>query len=113
MSTRWGLMLVGAGLLAGCGDLDPYRKPYAWHPTGANQANIAAMVANPQDLIRGRGSALTGSEPAILAIGRVRQDQPKPIAATGGGGQGTGYGGNSGGGAAGGGSGTAPGSGGS
>ncbi len=65
--------------LAGCGNLDPYQKPYAWHPTGANQANIAAMVANPRDLQRGRGATLTDAAPAVLAIERVRADQPKAL----------------------------------
>lgn len=45
-----------AGILAltGCQSRDPYYRTDVWKPTGANAANIAAMVANPYDLIHGR-----------------------------------------------------------
>ena len=42
-------------LLAGCAETDPYLRPGMWQPTGANTINLAAMVANPRDLVRGRG----------------------------------------------------------
>ena len=47
-----------AGLLAlaGCDSRDPYLRTDVWQPTGANAGNIAAMVADPHDLISGRGS---------------------------------------------------------
>ncbi len=86
---RWSgraLLMLGAGLsLVGCGSLDPYEKPYVWHPTGANEANLAAMVANPHDLLIGRGVGITDAAPRVLAIERVLQDQPKPLQGNGGG----------------------------
>lgn len=56
----------GAALLAllaaaGCAATDPYTRDGTWQPTGANARNIAAMAANKQDLIRGRGTQ--GSDP--------------------------------------------------
>lgn len=43
-------------LAAGCADLDPYRREGMWQPEGVVQGNMAAMVANPTDLVRGRGT---------------------------------------------------------
>jgi type IV pilus biogenesis protein CpaD/CtpE len=70
--------------LTGCGGdtanyLDPYTKPYAWHPTGAPTANLAAQLANPHDLVVGRGTNEGDSKEAAGAIERVWQDRPKPI----------------------------------
>ena len=48
------LLLAVAGLSA-CAETDPYSRNYSWQPTGANAINIAAQVANKNDLIRGRG----------------------------------------------------------
>ena len=50
--------------LSACAATDPYEKSGMWQPTGANARNLAAMVANPNDLIRGRG---TSGFPAIQA----------------------------------------------
>jgi hypothetical protein len=43
-------------LLAGChgASLDPYQRTDVWQPEGTNDGNLAAMVANPNDLIRGQ-----------------------------------------------------------
>ncbi len=85
--------------VGGCDVFDPYQRPYTWHPTGANQANIAAMVKNPNDLIVGHDDGRTDANPALIAVGRVSSDQPKSLpSANGGGGGGGGGGGSSGGG---------------
>jgi len=81
-----GGMVVSMLLLGGCGAdnyLDPYQKPYAWHPTGAPTANIAAQLADPHDLVLGRGT--TGSDAVVAgqAIDRIWQDKPKPLVAGG------------------------------
>ena len=54
---RTTLLLTGLLLLTGCADRDPYRRTDVWRPTGANAANLAAMVANPHDLAGGQGSS--------------------------------------------------------
>ncbi|GBQ28771.1 CpaD family pilus assembly lipoprotein [Gluconacetobacter sacchari] len=69
-------------LLAGCAVLDPYRRPDAWHPSGANQANLAAMVADPRDLAHGQSAQGTDAEAPVLAIDRIRQDKPKRLPVT-------------------------------
>lgn len=114
MSTivRIGLFSGMLGLGA-CQDLDPYTRSGTWQPTGANQGNLAAMVANPYDLIRGRGLPASDSKEPTLAINRVSTDTPKPLLDPGGGsGSGLSGGGSGGGGSGGGGFGSGSGSGG-
>jgi uncharacterized membrane protein YgcG len=115
--------LIGGTLaLAGCQDLDPYTREGMWQPTGANQGNIAAMVANPQDLIHGRGQSVEDTKEPTLAINHIWTDTPKQLLDPGGGssssgssgsGSGSGLGSSGGSGGTGGGSGSSgPGSGG-
>lgn len=51
--------VAAASLLAltGCNQIDPLKRPYMWEATGVNAHNIAAMAANPADLVRGRDQA--------------------------------------------------------
>ena len=103
MSTIVRVALFGGMLgLAACQDLDPYTRSGTWQPTGANQGNLAAMVANPYDLIRGRGLPATDSKEPTLAINRVSTDAPKPLLDPGGGASGGSSGGGSSGGSGGG-----------
>lgn len=51
------LFLVFGLALSGCAKNDPFERVGIWKPSGVNEANIAAMVANPADLARGRGNA--------------------------------------------------------
>jgi uncharacterized membrane protein YgcG len=98
--------LIGSVLcLAACQDMDPYTRSDTWQPTGANQGNLAAMVANPYDLIRGRGVPSIDTKASTLAIGRLWTDQPKMLPGAGGGGGGSSGGGSGGSGGGGGGSG--------
>jgi len=80
--------------LAACQDMDPYTRPGTWQPTGSNAGNIAAQVANPYDLIRGRELGRPDSAQAVIAIGHVTADKPKALphvdSQTGGGGGGGG-----------------------
>lgn len=81
---RWALLGGAAALaLGGCGNsadyLDPYKKPYAWHPTGAPTANLAAQLVNPRDLAVGRGATEGDAKESTLAIEHVWQDHPKPL----------------------------------
>lgn len=107
MSTIVRIVSVGGMFgLGACQDLDPYTRSGTWQPTGANQGNLAAMVANPYDLIRGRGLPASDSKEPTLAINRVSADTPKPLLDPGGGLSGGSTGGGSGGGGSGSGSGS-------
>jgi type IV pilus biogenesis protein CpaD/CtpE len=60
-------------LLAGCTAIDPLSSENTWHPTGANEMNIAAEVINPVDLTHGRATAGgTDGELAADAVLRLR-----------------------------------------
>ncbi len=82
------LSLLG---LTACEQMDPLTKSYVWKPTNANAANIAAMAANPADLIVGRDSRSRRVVVESESIERVWTDKPRPLL-TGGGGAGAGAG---------------------
>lgn len=46
---------------------------------GTNEANLAAMVANPSDLVHGRSAGYTPAKGRTLALERLETDQPKPL----------------------------------
>jgi hypothetical protein len=81
MSRTIRLMAAAGAVIAlgGCMERDPYRRQDVWHPTGANAANIAAMVADPKDLIAGRGVRTAPAQPAVMAIERVNADRPRRL----------------------------------
>ncbi len=68
-------------LLAGCEAPEPYRRTDAWNPTGANSGNIAAMVAQPADLVRGRGVRRTDARQSAEAIDRLWTGRSRPLPA--------------------------------
>lgn len=72
-------LMLGVLILGGCEDRDPYRRTDVWHPTGAPQANLAAMVANPQDLIRGHGVSVADPKVVNTSISHIWLDTPKPL----------------------------------
>lgn len=88
-------------VLAGCDSRDPFRRTGVWQPSGANAGNIAAMVANPHDLISGRSAAVQNANESALSVNHVWADQPKSLSTGGGGGGGGGASGASGGGSGG------------
>jgi type IV pilus biogenesis protein CpaD/CtpE len=69
-------------LLAGCASSDPYRRPGAWRPVGANAANIASMTSNPRDLISGRSESRADAQEAVSDIQKLWQGQPRPLPET-------------------------------
>jgi type IV pilus biogenesis protein CpaD/CtpE len=46
---------------------------------GTNEANIAAMVANPADLVHGRGQTAAGGKDAAAAVLREQTDHDKKL----------------------------------
>lgn len=75
----WLTLLACLVSFSGCDSRDPYLRTDVWQPTGANAANLAAMVANPQDLIRGRGVTATDSKAPELAVENIWNDKPKQL----------------------------------
>lgn len=81
-SRRWRLSLLLVALAAaGCDAIDPYARPGVWTPTGASEANLRAMVANPADLARGADEQGTQGQPAADAVAAWRAGHAKPLPA--------------------------------
>jgi hypothetical protein len=59
--------------------VDPFTRSGMWLPQGTNARNLAAMVANPDDLMEGRGSTGADSQLAINAVIRLMDGKVKPL----------------------------------
>jgi len=70
-----------AVLLAGCeiATTDPFDQPGTWRPIGANDHNLRAMVANPNDLAAGYGERGSSSIMANAAATRYYTDKLKQL----------------------------------
>ncbi len=65
--------------LAGCAGVDPLTRPGVWHPVGANDANLLAMIVNPLDLANGAASPVADGAIAAGAIARYHADKVKAL----------------------------------
>lgn len=76
-------ILASFACLTGCAGLagltDPYQRAGTWNPSHANEANLRAMVANPADLVHGRGDNIAIGETAAVAVERLRAGKIKPL----------------------------------
>ena len=68
--------------LSGCAETEPYQKTGMWQPTGANALNLAAMVQNPADLVRGRGARGFDAREAGPPVQRLLSGNPTPLPAS-------------------------------
>lgn len=66
-------------VLAGCDATWPYYRPGTWRPTGVADANIAASVANPSDLVRGVAYNPRDSSVMTAAVERYRAGKVKSL----------------------------------
>jgi hypothetical protein len=75
------LWLIGALFVAGCDSYltDPYLRPGTYNPTGDNDANLRAMVANPHDLVEGTPLGLAGGAEAAPPVARVLAGKRYPL----------------------------------
>ena len=71
------ISLASALLTLGC--QDPVDRPGTWQPTGANDDNLRAMVANPYDLQVGHGAATDRGNSAARAVNRLLTDRRRPL----------------------------------
>ncbi len=67
---RLSLVVLCAGL-AGCTQFEPFQRQGTWHQNDAPMHNIAAELANPQDLYRGTGNPVLTGTFATSAIGSI------------------------------------------
>ena len=86
LARPWSIALVLAlGCLGGaCSSSlqDPYRREGTWNPTGVNEANIAAMVANPRDLVIGVNDPVSPAQLSAAAVNRLLTNTVKPLQET-------------------------------
>ncbi len=76
INASFGLLIV----LVGCAATDPLRNTSDWHPDGSNEANIAAEVANPADLVHGRDpTGGADGQQAAAAVLRLRTGRTKTL----------------------------------
>lgn len=66
------LALAGLVLLAGCAPQD-FDRPGTWQATGANEANLGAMLAEPSDAVRGVAARTERGQPASAAVRRLER----------------------------------------
>ena len=71
--------LIALLALAGCASTDPLTRDGLWQPSGANEANLAAMVADPMDLVQGKSAEGSDGQRAAAAVARLRLDRVKPL----------------------------------
>ena len=84
-SSPWPLAAALAlpALLAACGpETDPYARTGTWQPTGVNATNLAAMVAQPSDLLRGRSARGNVAVQATVPVTRLWNGTPVPLPST-------------------------------
>jgi len=86
MSARLGLptlavtaFALGGLPLSGCAQVDPYTRTGMWQPGGVNARNLAAMVVQPTDLLRGRGSEQAQGVTSTSAVMRLLNGTPTPL----------------------------------
>ena len=54
-------------------------RPGTWNPTGDNDANLRAMVANPHDLVEGTGQDASAGAEAAPPVARVLAGKRYPL----------------------------------
>ncbi len=70
---------VGLSLLLALSACDPLTRPGVWHPVAANDANLAAMVADPEDLVTGVPNRMADGQVAAAAVARYRAGKVKEL----------------------------------
>jgi type IV pilus biogenesis protein CpaD/CtpE len=79
MNRHLGLLMLAAACLAGCTEIDPMTSEGAWHPVGANAANLRRMVAVPGDLVQGVAAKTSDGNMAARAMDRLRTDRVRQL----------------------------------
>ena len=69
---------IGMGVAA-CGPQYEIDRPGTWQPTGANDRNLRAMIADPRDLGYGAASTTERASGASRAVTRLLIDRRRPL----------------------------------
>ena len=66
-------------LVACVGPLDPHERAGTWRPVGANDANLRAMIADPDDLVTGVADTRADGQVVAAAVARYRIGKVKDL----------------------------------
>jgi len=70
-------------LLAACqGEASDFARPGTWNSRGANEANLRAMLDDPQDARRGRAAIGERGQAGAIAVRRLEAGQRFPLPAS-------------------------------
>ena len=74
-------LVLPLALLAGCTPDYPMDKEGTWRipPVSSNEANLRAMVVNPQDLVSGRGEPNTIAKEGVRPVNNLFQGKRPPL----------------------------------
>ncbi len=61
------------------GPFDIYERPGNWRPVGANDANLRAMIADPDDLVTGVADRQADGQVVAAAVARYRAGKVKDL----------------------------------
>lgn len=70
-------------LVACVGPLDVHDRAGTWQPVGANEANLRAMIADPDDLVTGVADTRADGQVVAAAVARYRIGKVKDLPNTG------------------------------
>jgi len=79
MTTKYFIALFLLIALAGCDQIDPYKRSGDWRPNGANDSNLRAMVTVPSDLAQSTPADSADGGLAAAAAARLRRDRVRPL----------------------------------
>lgn len=65
------LPLLALATLGACSQMDPFTREGIWKPSGVNEANMAAMVADPTELWYGRQATQGTFRTSTRAVDRL------------------------------------------
>ncbi len=66
-------------LPAACAAEDPLTRAGLWEPTGANDTNLRAMIADPDDLVAGAADSRADGSVVAAAVARYRAGKLKSL----------------------------------
>jgi hypothetical protein len=82
MRARPAPLLIFPLLALGACQGDDFSRPGTWRAARANDANLAVMLANPQDLRQGRAAPDSRGQAASVAVGRLESGRRFPLPAS-------------------------------
>lgn len=68
--------------VAGCDSFDPYEREGSWRPAAANEANLRAMLVEPDELFVGTAERGSDGHLGGAAVERLRGDRVRPLPAS-------------------------------